>query len=240
MASSVLVLRKFLRFNLALAIGLTVGLAPFAALASYNPPRLGKPGRRVGAGVRGPCMMSDRRLMPLVPTNAFGTTVEENPTLFWYVPPTSAQSAEFILLDQNDKELYKTMLPLKKAPGIISFQLPTEVALEMEKNYRWQFSLTCDANVPSANPFVEGQIQRVELSQSLTKSLQRSQTLDRPEIYAKAGIWYDALSTLAELRCQRPGDALLSNRWTTLLKSVELNDFATEPLSQHCNQTADA
>ena len=180
-------------------------------------------------------MMSDRLLMPLVPTNAFGTTVEENPTLFWYVPQTSAQSAEFILLDQHDQELYKTTLPLKKTPGIISFQLPTEVALEMDKHYRWQFSLTCDANVPSANPFVEGQIERVELSQSLTKSLERSQTLDRPEIYAKAGIWYDALSTLAELRCQRPGDALLSHRWTTLLKSVELNDLATEPLSQFCN-----
>ncbi|MBW4520682.1 MAG: DUF928 domain-containing protein [Scytolyngbya sp. HA4215-MV1] len=228
--------RKFVQINLAVAIGLAVGLAPFVALASYTPPRLGKPGRRVGAGVRGVCMESGRPLMPLVPTNAFGTTVEDQPTLFWYVPPTSAQSAEFTLLDENYKEVYKTTLPLQKVPGIISFQLPAGTMLELQKSYRWQFSLVCDANVPSANPFVEGEIQRVEISQSLTKSLERSPLRDRPEIYAKAGIWHDALSTLAELRCLRPGDPLLTSRWITLLNSVELNDFAAEPLAQYCTQ----
>jgi len=56
--------------------------------------------------------------------------------------------------------------------------------------------------------------------------------LDRVIIYAKAGIWYDALSNLAELRRRNPNDPTVIRDWQELLKSVGMEKIAQEPLFQ--------
>lgn len=235
-------LLKSLKVGFVSGLCFAIWATPLMALAQYVPPSRGTPGRREGAGIRGGCIQGSKQLMPLVPENAFGTTTSHQPTLFWYVPPTMAKTAEFTLMDDRDTEVYKAEIPLPPTPGVVSYQLPGNISLQPDQEYRWQFSLICDPNFPSKNPFVEGNIQRVELNQTLSNQLEKAVLPDLPDLYASAGIWHDALSTLAELRCTSPGDTTLNVRWTRLLKSefVSLGEFATEPLVNFCAHTASA
>lgn len=228
-----------LRTGLGLLLGLYICSLPLLAMAQYVPPKRGLPGRRAGAGTRGTCLIGQKSLMPVVPKDGFGMTTTARPTFFWYVPSSTLQAAEFVILDDEDQELYRTMVPLTSS-GLVSYTPPANAlsTLQSDKDYRWQFSLVCDADHPSKNPFVEGVFQVVKPSNELTNVIQRAMPSDRPQLYAQAGIWFDSLTTLATLRCTRPQDVSLADRWSRLLTSVELSDLAKEPISQYCNQVA--
>ncbi|XHX78252.1 MAG: DUF928 domain-containing protein [Stenomitos frigidus ULC029] len=215
--------------------------APLLAIAQeYRPPQRGTPGRREGAGTRGTCLRGTKLLMPLTPVDNFSATVSSSPTFFWYVPRTVAQTAEFTLLDHNDRTLYKAIVKLPSTAGIVSFSLPTTVTtsvLTVGQDFYWQLSLLCNPSQPSVNPFVEGVVQRMKLPTALASQLKKTSVRDRPALYASAGIWQDAIATLAQQRCTKPKDPGLSASWTRLLQSVQLEDFAQEPLTQVCSAT---
>lgn len=225
---------KFWKGGLAVSLGVLIGMMPVVAMAQYNPPKRGKPGRREGAGTRGSCVQGAQGLMPLTPIDAFGTTADSQPVFFWYVPASGAQVGEFTLLDQQDRPIYQTTVTLPENPGLVGVRLPDAVPLQLEQDYYWQFSLICDAEVPSRNPFVEGVIQRVELNDSLKRQIAMAAPGDRANLYANAGIWYEALSTLANSRCTQPNDAILTSRWSRLLKSVDLGEYATASIAEYC------
>ncbi|PSB25999.1 DUF928 domain-containing protein [Stenomitos frigidus] len=230
--------RKLLTVCLSSALSVAVCGVPLLAIAQeYHPPKRGIPGRREGAGTRGTCLRGPKLLMPLTPSDSFSATVSNSPTFFWYVPKTGAQTAEFALLDETDRTLYKTTLNLPEAAGVLSFSLPTSVAasiLTVGKDYYWQFSILCDPNQPSINPFVEGVVQRVKPATTLTNQLKKASARDRSTIYATNGIWQDAIATLAQARCTNPQDQNLITSWTHLLQSVKLEDYAQEPLTASC------
>ena len=52
--------------------------------------------------------------------------------------------------------------------------------------------------------------------------------------YAKKGIWHDALTDLAERRGDKPQDPKLEEDWKILLKAVQLEDLAEEPMKRCC------
>jgi hypothetical protein len=224
--------------SLLLFLGVLIAGAPLLAMAqSYNPPKRGLPGRREGAGTRGTCMQGQKVLMPLTPVDGFSATASNNPSFFWYVPPTIARTAEFALLNSQDKQLYKTTINLTGEGGIVGFTLPesaTSSVLEPDQDYYWQFSVICDSNQPSKNPFVEGVVQRIQPPATLAAQLKNVSPKDQATLYASAGIWQDAIATLAQQRCSNPQDASLAASWATLLASVQLKEFAPEPLTQTC------
>lgn len=227
---------KSLRSSLSIFLGILVAGTPLIALAQeYRAPKRGLPGRREGAGTRGTCMNGQKFLMPLTPADGFSATLSNSPTFFWYVPETTAQTAEFSLLDGNDRQLYKAPINLTKTASIVSYTIPKEVTtavLETSKDFYWQFTIVCDPNQPSRNPFVEGVVQRVKPTAELSQKLKTAPSArDRATILASSGIWQDAIATLAKQRCDRPNDTSFLASWTTLLKSVELDEFATEPLA---------
>lgn len=232
--------------GLALLLGVAIAGAPLMAMAQqYNPPRRGIPGRREGAGTRSPngrCIQGQKPFTVLAPTDNVGSSTSQTPKLFWYVPVTVAKTAEFRLLSSTDQEIYTTTVALNGVPGVVSLQIPGEVTARMEpgKDYRWQFSLNCTPGDPSKNPFLEGIVQRVEANSALMDALTLATTArDRASVYASAGIWQDAIATLAEQRCAQPNDRTLRTSWNTLLKSVELEKFAQEPLTPSCPASPD-
>lgn len=231
---------KSLLFSLSIFVGLMLVGTPFLAMAQqYRPPSRGIPGRREGAGTRGTCMAGQKFLMPLTPVDGFSATVSNSPTFFWYVPPSPARRAEFALLDGNDRELYKTTIALPATPGIVSYTIPetvTKSVLEVSKDFYWQFTVLCDPNYPSRNPFVEGVVQRINANPNLSNRLKQATSVyDRANIYASAGIWHDAIAILAQNQCTYPNESSPRNHWTTLLQSVQLGEFATEPLTAVCS-----
>ncbi|MDZ7959805.1 MAG: DUF928 domain-containing protein [Aulosira sp. DedQUE10] len=208
---------------------------PKQALAnSDDQPREGLPGRRIGGGTRGQCFTSVGRLMALVPENNLGFTKKAYPNILFYLPQTSTPAmVEFVLQDENRKSVYEKTFTKSSAGGIINFSLPDSTSLSplaVGKKYNWYVSLICDPENRANDIVVDGWIQRVELNSTLTKQLEQTTSpLGRVALYAKAGLWQDALATLAELRSTKPNDSRLAANWTQLLKTQNLDAIAKEP-----------
>jgi Domain of Unknown Function (DUF928) len=214
-----------------------VGLPTAAIAQEYVPPDRGLPGRREGGGTRGGCPTSQPPMTALMPSTNFGQTVSDYPTFFWYVPPRTAEVAEFVLLDDNDNEVYKTIIQLTGESGIVSLTLPAvgnTSPLEIGRDYHWYFSLVCDPLDRSGDSFAEGWIQHIELDPNLENQLIMAASSDHPALYAEAGIWYDAVASLAELRRSQPDNSALLFKWSMLLESVDLNAIASQPLISCC------
>jgi Domain of Unknown Function (DUF928) len=210
---------------------------------NYQPPGgIDTPNGRESGGSRGPCIKDAPNYAPiaLVPVNTFGTTLAARPTFLVYVPPiqegiTPLPQMQFTLRTAENQEIYKTTFPSTSRRGIVSFSLPMAAnspTLEMGKTYKWSFALVCNPDDPSGNKLASGLIQRVAPSPRLASELARaSSPRDKAAIYAKHGIWYDAVSAIAELRRSADNEGL-KNDWTRLLSSVELQKIADEPLIQ--------
>ncbi|HEY9615796.1 MAG TPA: DUF928 domain-containing protein, partial [Microcoleaceae cyanobacterium] len=97
--------------------------------------------------------------------------------------------------------------------------------------YRWFLTVDCQPLSDATPVSVEGVIQRVPLSADLSRSLTNASALEKASLYAKAGVWYDALTMLAALRQQNPQAAI---DWQTLLKDVGLSDLADQPIVDCC------
>lgn len=211
-------------------------------------------GRLRGLGTREGCYRVDKPLtavVGLVPTKADliaaettetlpPATIIDHPTFWFYIPysPDAGLSAEFLLFDENEEDVYKTKFPLKEKPGFISVKLPeTSPPLETGKRYTWVFSVICAPDNRSNDIFVHGEIDRIPVDATLQAQLE---TITDPEaesaLYAENQLWSEALTTLAEARRRNLQDTTLETDWSNLLESMNLNDLASEPLTPCCTQ----
>jgi len=213
---------------------------------------VGQPASTIGGGQRGSSCLekSQEEKMPLiglmpirnklnkrtrVPANQT-LTVAANPTFFVYVSETTAKSAEFLLFDAQDNEVYQATLQLPtvprssvSTPGIVKLSLPAHVSLETGKNYRWVFALNCMApnGELTENLYVEGWIQRTELSPDLKTKIEQATPLEQAQLYAKARIWPETLMLASQLRSSKPEE------WEELLNSVGLTEIAQAPFIEY-------
>lgn len=237
----------------AIALGLSITHVPTLAqnaqpviqkvAVTWTPPDRSAPSQTEGAASRdeGKCSDNEEKPNPpltaLMPNNTLVLTLAERPTFFVYVPPISARTAEFVLKDENEDDVYKTTITLPSQPGIISIAIPANVKpLENGKTYRWYFDLVCNSG---KRVFVDRiMVQRTEPSATLANELkQATNPRDRAAVYAKNGIWYDTLQTLAALRHSSPNDATLTNEWKELLESAGIQEVSDKPLINCCTAT---
>ncbi|MGI0488848.1 DUF928 domain-containing protein [Pantanalinema rosaneae CENA516] len=168
------------------------------------------------------------------PGQVWGNTTQAQPTFWFYTPyPQAADySVRFELRrDGASNSMYRTSLTLPNQPGIVRLQLPDTVSLEVNQRYRWFLTVDCQPLSDATPVSVEGVIQRVAVNPDLSRSLTNTSALEQAALYAKAGVWYDALTILAELRQQDPQAA---TNWRTLLKEVGLGDLADKPIVDCC------
>ncbi len=192
---------------------------PLRALVPFKEREAGKP---------------NNELISATPMDVWGLTTVEHPTFWFYVPYTkniNGASAEFVLQDGEENEVYRSAVLLPAKPGIINVTLPaTTASLQVNKNYRWFFKVSCSGQ-QSVPVHVEGDIQRVNLNPSLEKELATAQPRDKIAIYANNGIWFEALTLLAQLRKANPNDTSLVSDWQSLLESIRMgSDYAQAPL----------
>lgn len=186
------------------------------------------------------------RLTALVPEisdkkQVWGLTTAEHPEFLFYLskfrdprkPDTANLPIEFVLQDENDQYIYKTrfVLPLTDG-GIIRLPLPTtSPPLEIGKRYTWTLFTHFH---PSETNFVQGTISRTRLTPQRQKKLQTASPLQRLDILLQEGLWFDAVSTLLELKQADPRDLKLASKWTRLLHDINLKELATEPMLPCC------
>ncbi|MCC5661474.1 DUF928 domain-containing protein [Nostoc sp. XA010] len=222
------------------------------------PPDGGPVGNRRGAASRG-CGVSNQSVIAVVPvykqtfnqrqteaisvTKVWGLTNEEYPTFWFFVPYQKSliDSIEFVVQDESSQTLYRTIVTIPEVPGIVSIRLNQNAPpLQVDKMYHWffQIKVICNPQQPPEREYVEGWVQRVNPNPQLVDSLKQATPQQRVRLYAENGIWYDALTTLAELRLAKPQDPTLAVDWMNLLKSVDLENLAKQPLIKCCQANA--
>lgn len=174
-------------------------------------------------------------MTPLTPGSKLGLTVASHPTFFVYIPATSAQQAHFTLKDDKNRGVYQTLLPINDAGGVVGITLPEDqTPLELGKTYSWSVALICQPT-QTDTPMVRGQVRRVELKAAqmpndINSMNSQQALLEQAALYGKAGIWYDSVNLLAQLRKTQPSDQALATNWVELLDSVGLDAIANQPL----------
>ena len=190
--------------------------------------------------------MDGIRFTALVPVSGIGQTIDQYPTIYWYMPKMSSKDAlapalEFTLRDAQDQKIYSAQYPLTKSadgivgtPGLMSLRVDKSYPLQTGQEYNWELRLMCDSTDSdrSDDQFVEGGLKRVAADPNLALRLQQATPQDRVAIYANAQLWYETLGTLIELRRDRPNDQNLADAWDKLFNTVYLNKIAKEPLVQ--------
>jgi Domain of Unknown Function (DUF928) len=217
-----------------------LGLSFFQSLPAkavpFQPPAREAPKRTTGGGSRdeGQCLKasskSNASVSPLLPHTNSGLTIEARPTIFVYVPKTSAREAFFSLQDEGKNHHHQMSVKLPNRGGVIGIQLPYNApALQVGKNYKWSLVTICGQALEPDNPQVTGWVRRVTPDDSLSV-LNSVNPLESVVRLAEKGVWYDTLSMLAQLRQERPKDSNLAQHWHELLTSVGLGAIATEPV----------
>lgn len=220
------------------------------------PPERDAPGHR-GGGAGRSCAVGNQLPIALVPEyirplaqggkniQVWGTTTSGHPT-FWFDVPYAERaiaSLEFVIQDNSSQpnDLYRTVLTPPASPGIVRVQLPATVApLEAGKLYQWylKLRLQCGTKSQIAKEQLNGWVQRVNLSPSLTNQLKQATPPQRAALYAQNGIWFDALTTLGELRLANPQNPQLAQDWRGLLASIGLEPLTQHPLVPCCQPSA--
>lgn len=232
---------------------------PSQTVYTPKPPKNLTPisGRRTGMGSRDSCPAVNIPLTALAPfqqqqqvstkTNKSsigivgGLTTLEKPSFWFYVPYTTQNltnsSAEFSLQDSEGTDIHRIKIAVPANPSIIRISLPNTVkSLEVGKTYRWYFKVRCNGQKASLPVYVEGYIQRSNLDSRVTEQLKTAANpQQKATIYAKEGIWFDALNMLAQIR-QSSQNASVEEDWQSLLRSVNLDGIATAPLVNSTNQ----
>ncbi|WP_342002121.1 DUF928 domain-containing protein [Chlorogloeopsis sp. ULAP02] len=182
------------------ALTITLSLTQ-VTLAAYQPPRDQKSpsGYTDSSGTRGRCKASQAAsLRLLAPITHVGQTTSSHPTFAWLLPAQEKIPIEFTLyqIDNNDQLNLAYKLEVESSPGIMKLSLPqTLPGLTTGQRYLWQVEVLCNRNRPSHNLVARAELDIVAMPTNLKNLLARSQNrLQRANLYAEAGMWYDALA----------------------------------------------
>jgi Domain of Unknown Function (DUF928) len=197
-----------------------------------SPPSKGFPGNRtVSASMSGGSC--DVKLVALAPEfnqnpsgqisekSVWGQTAVEHPIFWFFVPSTQALKLEFSLQNRQGEDIYRSPIPTPGQPGVIGVRIPAErPPLQLNRDYRWTLKAQVPCGTTTNRVFVDGWVKR----SSLPSAGNRSDT------FAQQGIWYDAVTSLAQQRLPKPNDVQLQQDWYDLLESADLNTIAKQPI----------
>jgi hypothetical protein len=193
-------------------------------VTTYQLPSVGKPRRRIGGGRRGPGDPLPE-LWALVPDHV-GLTTSAAPSLFWYISNDARGYVvfELTLIDEASvAPLVDVRVPAPARGGIQRVNLAEHgVALKPGQEYQWSLALVVDPAQRSRDLVATGWIERVPEPDDLAARLAASDPAGRANVYAGAGLWYDALGALADEEARRPGDPEPRRQRNALLGQVGL------------------
>jgi hypothetical protein len=188
----------------------------------YKPPRRGSPSGRLAGGTRG-AEEQVPYLCVLSPDHV-GLTVQEQPFLYWFISALTTSPIELtIIRSWGTQPLLETRLDPPVQPGVQTIHLADhDIRLQPGEQYKWYVALVPDKEHRSKDVVTGGLIERSELSEALRARLKTANKQEAVFIYAEAGIWYDALSSVSELIETAPHNAVFRKQRASLLQQVGL------------------
>jgi hypothetical protein len=222
-----------------------------------SPSEPGKPGEVICKNTRGEnssdAVVAVVQSVPLPGRNDVvfrGVTASERPRFWFYVPyqPHPKLKATFTLKQKTGErqtstsvvpiytERYKTTIPLTaNLPGLVGVPIPAGKPglTTIGEDYRWEFSMDCATPEASAleTRQVYGLARRVAISSQVRAGLGNSKPLrERIQNAARAGLFYETLTGIYDLRCSDYNTAqqLLRNLLTH--ETVRLGNLVDAPL----------
>ncbi|MEM7062091.1 MAG: DUF928 domain-containing protein [Cyanobacteria bacterium P01_B01_bin.77] len=196
----------------------TISTAP-RYFQPINPSAPRSPNTSTGTRGDDSCFVSDVAPRIFAPDNFVGITASAQPQLTWFLPEEEPVPMEFSVYTVNSAGSYELehLQMLTYESGITQYQLPVE--LEPGTRYIWQLVLECNPNRPSAALVYQAEMEFVPMVGNAMPAT--ATALEKSEIYAKAGYWYDAISVLGH--GQQPD--VLTMR-TALLNDLEIVEAA--------------
>ncbi|MBV6626843.1 MAG: DUF928 domain-containing protein [Rivularia sp. (in: Bacteria)] len=235
--------KSFFKFTLvAVSFLLTISLIPIwispaEARIKFKPPVTSAPtegdyaggaSRDKGSCAIGKASSKNTSVVKLLPKSNIGLTAKQRPSIMVYIPATTAQKAFFSVQDENFNHHYQTTLDLPQEAGVMEIKLPASApALSTGKKYQYSLAIICGEYLEPDDRLISGWIERVDKKGN---RLDRKVSVELASELAAEGMWYDALSTLAELRKSQPSNQYVANSWQQLLNSVGLNEIAQESI----------
>ena len=152
-------------------------------------------------------------------------TLKEYPSFWIYVPELADTSyeAEFILQDDEDRDIYRASFNLPSKSGIFEIKLPPQPphSLKIGQKYHWYVKIFCgNEREKSGYIFVDAWIERIAAFPQLQRQLNQKNA-DRARILIEHNIWHDAIDYLARFRQNN----LSQDRWDRLLTNLSLSDL---------------
>lgn len=206
----------------------------------YFPPLRPNPRRTQGSGSRG-CdqSLAGDLVTLLIPSKDYaGQTTSGHPTFFWYLSQPVSVPMRFSLVEPGvARPLYEKQIDSPQV-GMIQVALPKDKPeLLTGRQYKWSVTLLCNTKRPSANPLLISWIERIPTTAALEQQLaavalnnhSSTQTLrDRAWIYARWGLWYNALATISKAQATNPRDLAIQDDFLSLLEQVGLNQVTAQ------------
>lgn len=192
----------------------------------YVPPSRGMPSGRVGGGTRG-ALAELPTLLAVAPSH-IGLTVEESPTLYWFLSEDSTVPAEFALSEPDSIDpILEFDIPAPVKAGMHAVRLSERgVVLQPGTRYRWFVSLVPDAARRSKDVSAGGVIDRIRPGEQLRAQLEEADPSQLGHVYARNGLWYDALTFLSGWIERYPEETRLRTQRAALLEQVDLDEAA--------------
>lgn len=207
-------------------LGLTLIANP-PVLAVYEPGTQ-KPvpaDRRSDAGTTRGCAGDNMPLTILASRNYVGRTISRHPTLAWFVPRDSASKPIELKLYEwvpggRAKEVRK--MSLQSSPGVMTLSpfSANEPGLQPGKEYSWQVVIHCNPDSPTTALVSEASLEVIEMPATMQSKLNKATNSgEKANIYAEAGVWYNAMEEALNLaEASKLGD-VGSNLLNDLAKS---------------------
>ncbi|MDJ0649115.1 MAG: DUF928 domain-containing protein [Xenococcaceae cyanobacterium MO_188.B19] len=196
----------------------------------------GLPSNRRDGGSRGDCIPNDQNFIALVPEQSVSATASVSPQIFFYAPQTEEPKIiEFVLRNNKDQLVHETFVQTTGKSGIMNVVIPDQIKKGLGKfqgNYHWYLSMICDPRERSRDIVLEGWIEYRKLNHSLQEKINLSTFVEKINLLQQQGIWYDALSLLAQSQQLESNLTSLQAEWLRLLQSIGLEELASEPLIQ--------
>lgn len=202
-----------------------------SAFAQFtSPPGQGSPKGTAGGGsrpIKSLCTQpvgSQETLVAMAPTGSVGFTSSQTPTLWVYIPNTTAKTLEFSLVTQEEG-VYQTNVSITDT-RLLKVTLPATVSLTVGKIYNWKAALVCNPKQRTEDWVVNGWIQRQPIDAEFQRKLTGATIEQQVKLYAQAGFWYEALNAYLQLRQMQPGSSNLPLLGADLLKFAGLDKIA--------------
>jgi len=200
----------------------------------YHPPVAGAPKRVEGAGSRGVKIDDDSMILTVLAPSHTGYTISEQPRLYWYIskkvetPVTlTITYADPLATGAGIEPILETSVEISKK-GVQVFDLSEyDVKFETGVEYEWTVSISQETEqtfkeFPKINSI--GMVKRILQPSELEQKVNTVEEKEAPIIYAQAGMWYDAISSLSNLIAKYPADNNLQQQRISLLKEIGLTE----------------